>query len=201
MADELLARMQRDAVDTRPTGSSEELASLSDLISQAQSIQADVEQLERELVNAKADLRRLTDELIPDALDAAGVRRFETANGLEVTCDVLYSATLGRGRDEDAADHRNRVRRALRWLRESGNAGLIRSQLIARLDDYDAEVQRAARAALEDLGVSSERKDEVHPSTLRAFVNERMREGDPVPLEDFRVAEFRHAKIKARKRS
>lgn len=175
------------------------LASLSDMVARAQRLEADLEEIEEMRKVRSARLRELTEDLIPAALDEAGVASFKTSTGMTVAIEEVVSATLGKGKDESPEVHSQRKERALEWLDENGHDGLVKVTYDVKLGRGETENDQAVRDALNELGVEFARDEGIHHQTLSAFVKERLASGDRVPLDLFRVAKHRRAKIKAPK--
>ena len=148
-----------------------------------------VEKLKKDMGRKIASIE---EELVPAAMDAAGVTSFKLDDGTEVGIEDQVFARLKNPEE------------ALQWLRDTGNDGIIRDQLIVdggKDADPDAFVEMIDTAM--EYGLSPERKQTVHPSTLRAFVRECLKAADgdnelsrTFPREAFGVHEKRRVKIK-----
>lgn len=175
------------------------LASLSAMIDRALQLEADLQRIEETRMIHSARLRELVEDLIPAALDESGVSEFRTSTGFKVAIEEVVTATLGKGKDENPAAHEQRVARALEWLDENGHDGIVKVTFDVRLSRGDRASDETVTKALEAAGVYYKRDEGVHHATLAAFVRGQLATGDAVPLDLFRVAQHRRAKIKAPK--
>jgi hypothetical protein len=127
-----------------------------------------VAQLEDRLKEEKKKLLKLTDEDLPALLHEIGLTKFELEDGSKVELKPTYGAHI-------KVDNRPQ---AFAWLRDNGFDDIIKntvSCVFGRGEDSQAE-QFLKIAA--DQGVHADQKEEVHPSTLKAFVKERVETGD-----------------------
>jgi len=144
-----------------------------------------VTDLEEQLKAAKEDLRRTAEEDLPQAMIEAGVSELRLDNGrpLKLEEDAKTSIT---GKTRTAA---------LRWLMDNGYAGLIKTEVVARFNRgaHDEALELSRRIAGEHEEV--ELKETVHAGTLKAFVKEQMREGNPIPMDLFNVHPYQKATL------
>jgi hypothetical protein len=134
-----------------------------------------VQRLESDLKAAKKDLLKLTDEDLPAMLLELGLSSFELDDGSKVTVRPTYGAHIKADNKETAFD----------WLRAHEYGDLIKNTVscqFGRGEDHEAvEFMEYAQK----LGYAAEQKTDVHPSTLKAWVKERVQNGDEFPMELF----------------
>lgn len=82
---------------------------------------------------------------------------------------------------------------ALRWLAENGFSGLIKTQVVAVFGRGEREVALKAFEKLVDEPADVSLKEDVHASTLKAFVKEQISAGNALPLDLFNVIPFNKA--------
>jgi hypothetical protein len=149
---------------------------------------ANVAELKEELKAAEKALRRVEEEDLPELMSELGLTEIKLENGsvITITEDVKTSITNANA----AAAHS--------WLVENGFGGLIKTAVSVTFGRGDHDTAEAARDALaaEYEDVSLEEK--VHHSTLKAFVLEQLRNGQPVPTDLFSVYPYSKAVIKKR---
>ena len=140
-----------------------------------------VEEREAKLQAAKAALRELEEETIPEAMEEIGLDKVVTADGLEVEVVAVTRASIPKAN----------TAKALAWLRKHGFGKLIKSELIVVPGDEDERTE-----LLEVLdGRQVAAKEGVHAQTLGAWVREQLEEGRNVPEKLFGVYRQRKSKI------
>lgn len=87
---------------------------------------------------------------------------------------------------------------AFAWLLDHGFGGIIKTLLTIPFGKGDREAAEAVRDELKaehpDYEISLD--ESVHPSTLKSFVKERMKDGEPVPADLFGVYVYSKVVIK-----
>jgi len=147
--------------------------------------QAVVKRLDDELKAHKKELLSLEREDLPALMEELGLKDFTLSTGEKIA--VV--------KDVEAAITEKTRYGALRWLLANNFGGLIKTVVsieFGRGDRNKAEAVREEIAAHYD---DVELLEKVHPSTLKAFVKERMAAGEPVPADLFNVRPFSKAKI------
>lgn len=144
---------------------------------------------EEELKEAQAALRALREDIMPELMSVAGQEELTTADGLKVS---IKDMVRGQPSQEKA-------REAYAWLRESGNGGIVKSQIEADLGKGDAELVKRAVDALSAVGVKSTTKESVQWQTLGALVREMLSKGKNVPLDLLGVRLWKQAEVKPKK--
>jgi len=145
-----------------------------------------VVQLEDRLKEEKRKLLKLTDEDLPALLHEIGLTKFELEDGSKIELKPTYGAHI-------KIDNRDM---AFTWLRDNGFDDIIKntvSCVFGRGEDTQAE--EFLKIAAEQ-GVAADQKAEVHPSTLKAFVRERVEVGDEFPMDLFGAYVGQRATIK-----
>lgn len=137
----------------------------------------------------QAELESRRDEilrrLIPEMMEQAGLESFKMANG----------ATIGVKNEIKASISQANAPKAFAWLTEHDFDGIIKTKVISAFGRGELEEAQKLLDQLESDGVDAALKQEVHPSTLKSFVKERLEEGDDIPLDVFGVFEYKIAKI------
>jgi hypothetical protein len=148
-----------------------------------------VSKLEDQLAVAKADMRRVEQEDLPDLMAELGLETFRLKSGelIEVKQEVECAITEERR----AAAHS--------WLVDRGFGGLIKTEVVVAFGrgEHNA-AEDFAHELIED-GKQSALVERVHPSTLKSFVKEQMSAGRAVPFELFGVRPFNKVKITLKK--
>lgn len=148
--------------------------------------QARVDWLTAELGVAKAALREVQEEHLPELMIEVGVSELKLADGRPLKLvEDCKAAITEKTHDE-----------AVKWLIENNFGGLIKTEVVTRFPrgSHDRAVDACDKLAAEFDEV--ELKEVVHPSTLKAFVKERLTKGDAVPMDLFNVHPYQKAVLK-----
>ena len=137
------------------------------------------------LDDIKAQYRRYERELVPDAMDALGMRALTTDSGVQVNVN-----------DDISKDN---MPQAYEWLRTNNHGDIIKNQVQVTFNRNQDNLAGDFYANAMQKGLDVERKERVHPSTLKAWVREMRTKGVAVPMETFGVYEGRIAKMSSRK--
>jgi len=184
----LFEEMESDQADVSALDSinTEGLQTVAEMARAVTAQEALVVQLEDRLKEEKKKLLKLTDEDLPALLHEIGLTKFELEDGSKVELKPTYGAHI-------KIDNRSQ---AFGWLRDNGFDDIIKntvSCVFGRGEDSQAE--QFLKVAAEQ-GVHADQKEEVHPSTLKAFVRERVETGDEFPMDLFGAFVGQRANIK-----
>jgi hypothetical protein len=128
-------------------------------------------------------------KVIPSIMEDVGIDQFGLTEGTIVKVEERVHASLKK----------ENLERGCAWLQENGHAAIIKRTLTVpfttRQGELAEKVKQAAEAALKGENVAVTDARTVHPSTLGAWVRERLREGDDFPMDLFSVHRQRVAKI------
>lgn len=155
--------------------SAEELKSVKALVEKALERQRYIAKLEDALQREKKALNLILTSALPDLMASAGTKEFTTEEGFKVSIKDFLSGSLPKDEDKRTV--------ALEWLRGNGAEDLIKNELHAHFDRGQDNVAGDVAGKLQEAGIAFEQAVGVHPSTLKAYANERMRNGEDVPLE------------------
>jgi hypothetical protein len=151
------------------------LKSIAEIARAARNQEEVVNKLEDQLKAAKRELLKLTDEDLPAMLQELGLSSFELDDGSKVTVRPTYGAHIKAENRETAFD----------WLRQNGFDDIIKNTVSCNFGrGEDREASEFIDYA-QGLGYAAEQKTEVHPSTLKAWVKERVETGETFPMELF----------------
>lgn len=162
-----------------------ELSRLSNLASEQAAAEAEVARLEGELTKARERLRDFAERQVPELMDSIGIEEFKTSSGLKIKVDETIRAGISVANGP----------KAFAWLRENNHAALIKRAFSVTFGKGQDEKADAFAKELEAQGLDADDKTTVHPSTLAAFVREKLRNGDEIPLDLLGVHRQRFAKI------
>ena len=148
-----------------------------------------VNDLEQKLKDEKKALLKMTDEDLPTMLAEIGLSSMKLDDGSEVTVKQTYGASI-------LVDNRPA---AYDWLREHGYDDIIKNTVACTFGRGEDDKASAFKAFAEKEGYVAEQETGIHHSTLRAFVKERVENGDDFPMELFGAYVGQRAIIKRSK--
>jgi len=151
--------------------------------------EAEVNELEQKLKNEKRALMKLTDEDLPTMLAEIGLTSMKLDDGSEVTIKPQYGANI-------LVDNRPA---AYEWLRENGYDDIIKNTVACTFGRGEDDKASAFKSFAEKEGFFAEQNTGIHHTTLRAFVKERIENGDDFPMELFGAYVGQRAIIKRSK--
>jgi len=166
--------------DSPPTD--RELSSLAQLGNDLYEAEADVLRLDAELKRAKAKRDRIQHDLIPEAMAEIGVLEFRTATSHIKVEEKLRVQPLKQNRPL-----------VLQAVEEMGSGNLIKTTVSVPFNRGEDDRVEAALLALEEMGCQYKQERDIHPSTLRKFVSDLLKEGKPVDMELFGARKFKQA--------
>lgn len=147
---------------------------LSALVRDLRNVESRIEDVEEELKNLKQQKHKLSTELIPMLMAEMGVDRLDV-DGLTVTTKLQVHASIPAERKDEA----------FAWLRSNGLDDIIKNDVVVSFGKGEDNVAGDVVGLLQDRGFDPQTKTYVHPSTLKAFVKERVSGGKPIDLDMF----------------
>ena len=166
--------------------STEDLKSVAALARRIRDTEEEIMRTELFLKERKQALQKMTDEDLPSVLEEMGVKSFTLEDGSKVDVKPLYGASIPVARKEEAFG----------WLREHGFDDIIKNNVTCVFGRGEDEKANAFRQMAMQNGLDPEQKQDVHSSTLRAWVKERVENGDEFPMDLFGAFVGQRAVIK-----
>lgn len=143
-------------------------------------IQKDVDVMELALKKRKEDLRRVSEDVLPDLMLELGMSQFKLTTGQTVKIkEDFYSKIPDERFDE-----------AVVWLSERGFAGIVKSLVTAPFGVGEKEQAEHLLTELQEEGIAAELKQTIHASTLKAFIRERLAAQYAMPFDLFGINPF-----------
>ena len=193
MSDDLTKLMEQDFEETLASSvekvDQQGLTSVAALARQIRDKEERIQRLEETLKDEKKALLKLTDEEMPAMLAEIGISSFSLDDGSTVEVKQTYGASI-------LVDNRPA---AYEWLRDNGYDDIIKNTVLCQFGRGEDDLASAFAAFAQQQGYVPEQKTEIHPQTLRAFVKERVEEGDAFPMELFGAWVGQRAVIKRSK--
>lgn len=151
---------------------------------------AEVDLLTDQLRTAKAALLRTQREDLPGLMTELGLTELKLSDGSVVSLKE----------DVDARITDDTRPGALRWLLDHGFGGLIKTEVSLSFGRGERDEAERVVDELQEHYNNIALKEDVHPSTLKAFVREQMAAGTAVPVDLFHVYPYSKATIKRNKK-
>ena len=145
-----------------------ELQTLSENITRFLRIGGMIGDTEERLRKLKEQYRRLSEEDLPQKMAELGMQDLRLKDGSRITIDMFYATRINKN-NRDAAHA---------WLRQQGHGDIIKNQVSVSFGKGEDETALETMTLLEQEGLFPAQKESVHPSTLKAFVRERIESGD-----------------------
>ena len=188
MEDGLFKEMQQDAINQRAGVESTDtgrLSNVSDLASKIIQMENKVQFLEEELKSSKKQLLELTDQDLPAAMEEINMESFTLSDGSEVKVVPTYGGTI-------RADDRPQ---AHQWLRGNGYGDIVKNTISANFGMGEDNLAKDFYQSALDRGFQVDKKEAVHPMTLKSFVKEMTENGSEFPSDLFGAFIGKKAKI------
>lgn len=168
--------------------SDDNLKAIAQLARRAKLLEKEVGDLEAVLKERQGQLRKITEETLPEALNTLGLRSFKMEDGSSIDVKEYYSASIPADRKAEA----------FAWLREHGYDDMIKNTVSVQFGRGEDEACGALISSLVSQGLPAEQAQKVEPMTLKAWVKEQMTQGNEVPSELFGVFVGQKATIKSK---
>ena len=193
MSDDLTKLMEQDFEETLASSvekvDQQGLTSVAALARQIRDKEERIQGLEETLKDEKKALLKLTDEEMPAMLAEIGISSFSLDDGSTVEVKQTYGASI-------LVDNRPA---AYEWLREHGYDDVIKNTVLCQFGRGEDDLASSFAAFAQQQGYVPQQKTEIHPQTLRAFIKERVEEGEAFPMELFGAWVGQRAVIKRSK--
>lgn len=147
---------------------------LSSLVRALRNVEQQIEEAENHLKVLKQDKHKLSVENIPALMDEMGVERIDV-DGVTVTRKMIVHASIPADRKDEA----------FAWLRENNLDDIIKNDVTCSFGKGEDNIAGDVVGILQERGFDPKTKTHVHPSTLKAFVKERVTDGKPIDLDMF----------------
>ena len=177
MAEDIMSQLEKDFENTMASGvdkvDQKGLKTVAEIAREVNEKEKKISNLEQELKDRKKELLKLTDEELPNILNELGISSFKLEDGSTTSVKQTYGASI-KVENRPAA---------YQWLRENGYDDIIKNQVTCVFGRGEDEKANSFKETAENEGYFPEQKTEVHPQTLRAFVKERVENGDDFPMD------------------
>jgi hypothetical protein len=141
--------------------------------------------LKLHLKKLKQEKHRLSMEAIPAFMDEMDVSRLDVGE-VTVSLKPFVSASIPADRKQEAYE----------WLRDHGLDDIIKNDVVLSFGRGEDDTANKVMLDLENKGFHPESKTHIHAMTLKAFVKERVENGQPIDLDLFGAFVAKTADIK-----
>lgn len=150
-------------------------------------LMAYIDQLEETAKQARSELHRLRSERMPEVMDEAGMSQITLNGGMTFTLKNDVSGSFPRDGKKNEL--------AVEWLKSKGFDDILKTKLEAifpRHDHYLAEnIANRISNQCEPKLTST-----VHPSTLKKFARDALRDGQDIDLDLLGLHSYRLVEVK-----
>jgi hypothetical protein len=173
--------LDADALKAIP--SKEKIGILAKLAYEQLELEQEIARIESHLSDKKKEYNEISEIKIPEIMDELSIDEFRLANGVKVSVNPYYS-----GKITDPA--------AYKWLEDNNQADIIKGEVnIPFPKGFSKEQLRLLVKVAEQVGLSAQVGEQVHPSTLRAWIKDMVQKGQQFPRELFNVYVGKRTKL------
>ena len=169
------------------TVNSDSTSRLSDLIRKRLAVDVEIENTERYLKDLKYKASKISTEDIPMLMEEMGVESLEV-DGHKIKVSPFVHARIADDKKEEA----------FAFLRSIGEGDIIKNEVTVGFSSGQDNVAGSFVEDLRSQGMDPAQKTYVHPSTLRAWVKNRVTSGKNLDFDTFGVYMGNEAKITRR---
>ena len=162
---------------TEVLSKTENIQSLADQVQKLNTLDQEIELIDKNLKQKKKDFEHLSGEVIPTMMAEMGLSHLKLMDGSSIDVKPNYSASITIA-NRDAA---------FQWLRDNNLGDIIKNEISVSFGrNEDTKAADYANLASER-GYQPTQKLKVEPMTLKALVRERLENGKEMPTELFNV--------------
>lgn len=151
---------------------------------QMSSIKGTIESYENEISKLKETLREISDRKLPQLMDELNISEIKLSTGEKISCIDVIDARI---QDKDTAHQ---------WLRETNNHGIIKDEITIPFGIGSTEASVKLQNWLIENKYIFNRKETIHPQTLKSFIKEIVPKGVQFPEEAFGLYKARRVVFK-----
>ena len=172
--------------------SEDQLRNISVWATKAIELQAEIVQIEEYLKKLSADLAQIEEIDLPKALMAANMLEFKMVGGGSISIkDVIQG---GLSKDEEQRNF------TMDWVVDNKGKEIIKDHFELDFGRGSYEEIIMLRKLLTEYKFHYDEFESIHASTLKAFLNEKLREGTLPPFDKMGLRYFKKADIKVPKK-
>lgn len=181
-----LLELLEDSPDTNETlPTVDRVLTLNELVADLTKLRGRITAGEELLKELKQQEQVLSGIKIPEMFDELGLKKMSLSDGRAIEIKKSYACSISKDNEEACFD----------WLVENKHDSIIKSEVAVRVKKGETKELKRIEDLLIEAKIAYEKKNAVHPQTLKAFVKEQIETGD-FPRELFNVFEIRETKLK-----
>jgi hypothetical protein len=189
-SDDVLALATQDAEKPKPPRE-EALGIIGQLAQKQVDLEKEIADLTEKLAAKNIELRRVSEQDLPEAMDFIGMKKFSLTSGFNIEVKAFYNAHISEDHKDDAFE----------WLGDNNHDDIIKSKVEVEFGKGELEQAKQFLDYVRGWNVKPldpELKRTVHPQTLKSFVKGEVEHpgAAPLPHEIFGVFIGRKAKVK-----
>ena len=173
--------------DAEPVITKDILSNITQMATAVQVREHSVAVIEEQLKKAKAELRKVQEHDLPEAMLACNMETFVTSDGLKVSVkETLYASIAAKNKVE-----------AGKWLIANELGALVKEDVVIGFDGGDHEAVQELLDKLTLIGTKNVSTSEsMNTASIKAAIKELLADGKEVPLELFGAYFSRKAVVK-----
>ena len=144
-----------------------------------------VQTKEAELKDIKDKVRKMSEEIIPEAMQQLNLQQLKLDNGVKISIVDNVYAHISEEKKPKAYD----------WFRGNGLGSIIKSEVGVQFDKTQDSDAVALKERLISEGLPVTHKESIHPSTLKSTIKELVQKGIDVPDDTFNIFIGKKTKI------
>lgn len=179
----------KEIIDLEADGkaaSEDQLAAIVQLAERQLELQEEVNQIELQLKKKAEELKNISQNILPDAMENAGISELKLSNGAKLSLKKDMSIAVPKSRMEDICE----------WLREQKHDSLILHQLVTEIPKGKDDLAAKAIKLLAPLKLMIQDTENVNSTSLKALLKDLRAKGSDVDLGFFGAYEYKKAEIK-----
>jgi hypothetical protein len=168
-----------------------EIADIIKIAENAETMTAEIAEMEQALKARKAELQKIMMEELPSLMMEESLQEFKLESGAMVKIKNIVSGslpapgTIEKAKGDDKKELIARLKEGLAWLRKNKAGDLIKNQVSVLLPAGADKVAQEAAAALRKLKLSPVRTMTIHPQSLNGYLREAIANGKDIPQKTF----------------
>ena len=167
----------------------ENIQSLADQVEKLESLNSRLELEEQNLKNTKAEIQKVSGDIIPTMMSEMGLSELKLHDGSHLKVSTSYKAHISEANKETAFN----------WLGDNGLGDIIKNEISVSFGRNEDNKAATYAELAKGQGFQPTQKMKVEPMTLKALVRERIEAGKEMPTEIFGVFSENTTTIKRNK--
>jgi len=158
-----------------PKASDDAMSRITELANKMRDLDKQAADIELQLKKIQENRRQIAEEQLPALFASVGVEEFKTISGVPLKLKNRVHVNVSKGKKPGIIE----------WLDENGHGGMVRRNVVI---EFDKTQQEAVNKLIKLIGrgwPNHRTQLDVNAATVKAFVTNRLKEGEEVPAETF----------------